>query len=126
MAFESPPSDEGPGAGYGKSGEAVSPAHLRLVERLSDFCPVFRCVKPPQRGDVVIDVGAGRGEDTLTFSRAVGRTGRVIAIEAHPLSFKILQRFCLLNELSNVTLLPFVLLDKPGTVRLVENRLLDG
>jgi len=74
----------------------------------------------PQEGDVVIDVGAGRGEDTLTFSRAVGRTGRVIAIEAHPLSFKILQRFCLLNELSNVTLLPFALMDKPGTVRMVE------
>src|SRR5260370_18576353 len=34
----------------------------------------------PQRGDVIVDVGAGRGEDTLTFSRAVGETGRVIAI----------------------------------------------
>ena len=38
----------------------------------------------PQEGDVIVDVGAGRGEDTVTFSRAVGQTGRVIAIEAHP------------------------------------------
>src|ERR1700745_2227163 len=43
MAFESPPSDEGPEAGYGKAGEAVSPLHLRLVERLS-IGPASRCV----------------------------------------------------------------------------------
>src|SRR5205823_1391670 len=59
----------------------------------------------PQEGDVVVDVGAGRGEDTLTFSRGVGKTGRVIAIEAHPLSFLVLKNFCKLNGLSNVTLL---------------------
>ena len=73
----------------------------------------------PREGDVIVDVGAGRGEDTLTFSRAVGETGRVIAIEAHPLSFKILERFCRANHLSNVTLLEVALMDKPGTVRIV-------
>jgi FkbM family methyltransferase len=73
----------------------------------------------PQEGDVIIDVGAGRGEDTLTFSRAVGETGRVIAIEAHPLSFKILERFCRSNELKNVTLLEVALMDQPGTVQIV-------
>ena len=75
----------------------------------------------PREGDVVIDVGAGRGEDTLTFSRAVGETGRVIAIEPHPLSFKILDCFCRSNQLSNVTLLDVALMDKPGTVRIVES-----
>jgi FkbM family methyltransferase len=75
----------------------------------------------PQEGDVVIDVGAGRGEDTLTFSRAVGETGRVIAVEAHPLSFKILTHFCRLNQLSNVTLLQLALMDKQGTVRIAES-----
>ena len=48
----------------------------------------------PQEGDVIVDVGAGRGEDTTAFSRAVGKTGRVIAIEADPLSFAILEKFC--------------------------------
>jgi FkbM family methyltransferase len=75
----------------------------------------------PQEGDVIVDVGAGRGEDTLTFSRAVGATGRVIAIEAHPLSFEILKSFCRLNRLSNVTLLQLALMDKPGTVRIAES-----
>ena len=75
----------------------------------------------PQAGDVVIDVGAGRGEDTLTFSRAVGASGRVIAIEAHPESFAILKNFCRLNGLTNVTPLQLALMDKPGTVGLSES-----
>jgi FkbM family methyltransferase len=75
----------------------------------------------PQEGDVIVDVGAGHGEDTLTFSRAVGETGRVIAIEAHPSSFAILESFCRLNRLRNVTLLQLALMDKPGVVRVVES-----
>ena len=75
----------------------------------------------PQEGDVIVDVGAGRGEDMLTFSRAVGDAGRVIAIEAHPLSFAILKNFCRLNRLSNVTAVHLALMDKPGKVRIAES-----
>jgi FkbM family methyltransferase len=75
----------------------------------------------PHEGDVIIDVGAGRGEDTVTFSRAVGETGRVIAIEAHPVTFASLERFCRLNRLTNVTVLRLALMDKPGTIRIVES-----
>lgn len=75
----------------------------------------------PQAGDIIVDVGAGRGEDTFAFSRAVGETGHVIAIEAHPLSFAILKKFCELNHLSNVTPLHVALMDKPGTVRITES-----
>jgi FkbM family methyltransferase len=75
----------------------------------------------PREGDTIVDVGAGRGEDTLTFSRAVGAAGRVIAIEAHPVTFAILTNFCRLNGLSNVTLLHLALMDKPGTVRIAES-----
>jgi len=75
----------------------------------------------PKQGDTIIDVGAGHGEDTLTFSRAVGPSGRVIAIEAHPLSFKALTDFCRLNNLSNVTPVHLALMDKPGEVRIIES-----
>jgi FkbM family methyltransferase len=75
----------------------------------------------PKEGDVIVDVGAGRGEDTLTFSRAVGNTGRVIAIEANPLSYAMLRTFCRLNGMTNVTALHIALMDKPGTVRLLED-----
>ena len=73
----------------------------------------------PKEGDIILDVGAGRGEDTLTFSRAVGKTGRVIAIEAHPLSFAILRNFCRLNRLTNVTPVHLALMDREGTVQIV-------
>ena len=66
-----------------------------------------------EEGDVIVEVGAGRGEDTLAFSRAVGKTGRVIAIEAHPGTYAILRRFCRLNGLSNVTPLHLAAMDKP-------------
>jgi FkbM family methyltransferase len=75
----------------------------------------------PKQGDVIIDIGAGRGEDTLAFSRGVGPLGRVIAVEAHPLSFVILKSFCRLNELTNVTALEVALMDKTGTVHVVES-----
>jgi FkbM family methyltransferase len=75
----------------------------------------------PKEGDTIVDVGAGRGEDTLTFSRAVGKTGRVIAIEAHPVSYSVLENFCRLNGLANVTPIHLALMDKPGTVRIIES-----
>jgi FkbM family methyltransferase len=70
----------------------------------------------------VVDVGAGRGEDTFTLSRGVGKSGRVIAIEAHPRSFAMLNSFCRLNDVSNVTALHTALMDKPGTVEMVESQ----
>jgi FkbM family methyltransferase len=75
----------------------------------------------PAPGDVIIDVGAGRGEDTLTFSRAVGETGRVLAVEAHPVSYGILQNFCRLNGLTNVVALHVAAMDRQGAVRIVES-----
>jgi FkbM family methyltransferase len=74
----------------------------------------------PQEGDTIIDVGAGQGEDTLTFSRAVGKTGHVIAIEACPLSFKALEVFCRRNRLRNVTPIHMALMDKPGSVHITQ------
>lgn len=70
----------------------------------------------PQAGDVIVDVGAGIGLDTLAFSRAVGPTGRVIAIEAHPLTFRRLQKLCEHNQLENVTCCQFAVMDAPGSV----------
>ncbi len=74
----------------------------------------------PQKGDIVIDVGAGRGEDILAFSQAVGGNGNVIAVEAHPLSFKFLECFCRLNRLTNTFPLHASVMDKSGTVSMIE------
>lgn len=56
----------------------------------------------PEPGDVILDIGAGAGEDTLTFSRAVGTTGRVISVEAHPRTFHCLEKLVQYNRLRNV------------------------
>ncbi len=56
----------------------------------------------PKAGDVIMDVGAGVGEEALTFSRAVGARGKVICIEAHPRTFRCLERLARYNRLENV------------------------
>ncbi len=72
----------------------------------------------PQAGDVIVDIGAGRGEDVFAFSRATGPEGRVWAIEPHPVSFGILQRFCELNRLSNVIPLNYACLDRNADLQI--------
>src|SRR5262247_4811269 len=38
----------------------------------------------PRPGEIVLDVGAGSGLDTFLAARAVGATGRVIAVDMTP------------------------------------------
>lgn len=57
----------------------------------------------PRPGDVIIDIGAGVGEETLSFSRAVGSRGKVVCIEAHPRTFRCLEKLVRYNQLDNVT-----------------------
>jgi FkbM family methyltransferase len=70
----------------------------------------------PKPGDVVIDIGAGRGEDVLPFAREVGPRGKVIALEAHPTTFGHLKRFCDFNNLSNVVPIHTAVMDVEGYV----------
>ncbi|WP_176308555.1 FkbM family methyltransferase [Micromonospora sp. NBS 11-29] len=55
------------------------------------------------------------------FSRLVGEHGRVVAIEAHPRTFRCLRRAVGLNGLTNVTLLPCAVVEEAGPVRLDEH-----
>jgi len=73
-------------------------------------------VYQPKPGDVIVDVGAGRGEDTFAFSRAVGPHGRVLAVEAHPETFVYLQKMVEYNRLDNVRALNLAVSDAPGDV----------
>ncbi|HBY58771.1 MAG TPA: hypothetical protein DEH78_03050 [Solibacterales bacterium] len=56
----------------------------------------------PREGDVIVDIGAGRGEDAYAFSRAAGAAGTVWAFEPHPVTFGALRRLCEWNGLTNV------------------------
>lgn len=68
----------------------------------------------PQPGDIVIDVGAGIGEEAVVFSHLVGAAGRVISIEAHPETFGALQETVRLSGLTNVTCVNCAISDADG------------
>jgi len=70
----------------------------------------------PRPGDVIVDIGAGHGEDVLPFAREVGPTGKVVAVEAHPSTYRHLKRFCDLNRLRNVIPIHTAVVDVPGLV----------
>jgi len=72
----------------------------------------------PQAGDTIVDIGAGRGEDVFTFSRAVGPDGHVWAIEPHPVSFAALCRLCELNRLANVTPMNYACMDRAADLQI--------
>jgi FkbM family methyltransferase len=61
---------------------------------------VRACLQP---GDHVIDVGANVGDTALTAATAVGPTGRVWAIEAHPRTYAFLLGNLTLNGVANVS-----------------------
>jgi FkbM family methyltransferase len=68
----------------------------------------------PRPGDTVIDVGAGVGEEAVVFSKLVGPTGRVIAIEAHPETFACLAETIEQSGLTNVVPLCVAVTDQDG------------
>lgn len=88
-------------------------------DRLAEDC--FLHDYRPRPGDTVLDVGAGVGSEVRLFSRLVGESGRVVAVEAHPRTFRCLRRAVSLNGLTNVTLLPCAVVEEPGPVRLDEH-----
>ena len=101
-----------------REGIAVHP-HLggpsaRLQDQLTRDHFLYRYV--PRRGDVVFDVGAGAGSQVRLFSRLVGVTGRVISVEAHPRTFRLLRSTVALNRLANVTALQAALAGARKTV----------
>jgi FkbM family methyltransferase len=72
----------------------------------------------PAAGDVIVDIGAGRGEDVWAFARATGSNGIVWALEPHPVSFAVLEKFCALNGLDNVRRLQVACVDTPGELQI--------
>jgi FkbM family methyltransferase len=81
-----------------------------------DFKALRRFV---QKGSSVIDVGANVGVVSLAFSRWVGPSGRVLAIEPEKRNVQALQRAVESSEFgSNVTILQKVAADAPGQLYL--------
>jgi FkbM family methyltransferase len=74
----------------------------------------------PKEGDTVIDIGAHIGRYTITSSKQVGNTGKVVAIEADPDNFVLLKRNIALNNLKNVLPLNYAVFSTRTRMKLYE------
>lgn len=71
-----------------------------------------------KEGDIVVDIGAHIGPYTLIAAKRVGPTGMVIAIEADPANFDLLNRNISLNKLTNVIALNYAVYSKDEMIKL--------
>src|ERR1044071_8343119 len=85
-----------------------------MTIRENEIIELFR----PKQGDIVVDVGAHIGRYTLIASKRVGENGKVIAIEAHPGNYEMLNRNIKLNGLTNVTTLNYAVYSKESKIKL--------
>jgi FkbM family methyltransferase len=74
----------------------------------------------PKEGDTVVDIGAHIGRYTITSSKQVGNTGKVVAIEADPDNFQLLKRNITLNKLTNVVPLNYAVFSERTKIKLYE------
>jgi FkbM family methyltransferase len=75
----------------------------------------------PKQGDIVVDIGAAFGFYTIISSKRVGTNGKVLAIEAHPSNFEMLNRNIKLNQLTNVITLNYAVYSKETKLKLYNN-----
>src|SRR5215216_3792226 len=72
----------------------------------------------PKQGDIVVDIGAHMGRYTIISSKRVGTKGKVVAIEANPSNFEMLNRNIKLNQLTNVIPLNYAVYSKETKIKL--------
>lgn len=75
----------------------------------------------PRAGDVVFDIGAGDGGETLYLANMVGTTGRVVAVEAAPTPYHRLADTTARNAWPQVTTLNVALTSTPGEVSISDD-----
>ncbi len=93
---------------------ANSDDYLNVTVREEDILEHFS----PKEGDVVVDIGAHIGRYTLISSKRVGPSGKVVAIEANPYNFEMLNHNINLNQLTNTLTLNCAAFSKETKIRL--------
>lgn len=83
-----------------------------LTKELIFFLKYYKCKK----GDIIFDAGAGIGTEVLFFSKYVGNTGKVYALEANPAVYKLLKKTITLNDLYNVIVINKAVYNKSGKI----------
>lgn len=75
----------------------------------------------PSPGHIIVDVGAGSGTDTRVFSDAVGSSGCVYSIEAHPDTYHRLRMATTMNAWHNVVPIHAAIIGDDEQVVFIEN-----
>ncbi len=70
------------------------------------------------KGDIVLDIGANIGTQTLSISKQVGENGKVIAFEPQNIISQCLQTNLTLNDITNVKVYNMAVTNKNGWVRI--------
>jgi FkbM family methyltransferase len=78
------------------------------------------------KGETFLDVGANVGYHTLKAATAYGDDVKIIAIEAHPETYKALCRNIAYNGFKNVIAINKAVSDKKGVITLYDNTNIDG
>ncbi len=92
----------------------IHDVYMSMINHEDDILEQF-CPKPE---DTVIDVGAAFGFYTIMASKRVGQHGRVVAIEAQPDSFDMLNKNIKLNKLTNIIGLNYAVYSRKTKVKL--------
>jgi FkbM family methyltransferase len=103
----------------------VSPTiHTRSLASIRAIVLDHWCYRyTPKAGDIVLDVGAGIGEEAMVISPLVGPGGWIISIEAQPTVFRCLERTIARSRLDNVRAIHCAIADKPGTARISDDHI---
>lgn len=94
-------------------------AHL-FYRGIYEFHNVQMCSTLLRQGMAFIDVGANYGLYSLVAARAVGETGRVLAVEPQAELAQLIRESIAINHLQNVVVQPCALSDAPGDALLYQ------
>lgn len=75
-----------------------------------------------REGNIVIDLGAGTGTESIVFSEMVGSGGKVYAIEAHPETYFSLSHLTNAGGYSNITPVNLAIGDCEGEVMIEDQQ----
>lgn len=87
---------------------------IECMLRLPGYEPVAWVA--PAAGEIVLDIGAYTGPYAILASRAVGPTGRVVALEPDVANRRQLEKNLALNEITNCTVAPLAAWSRTGRV----------
>ena len=74
------------------------------------------------KGDVVIDLGAGLGEEAVVYAALVGDAGKLYCMEPFGPAYEVLEQVVSLNGLKQVRLFPYALYHSNSKITLAEEQ----